>query len=154
MVLSNINSNMDDIKIDEEDIDVDEDDISIIPEPNYALITDIDRSDNNSGYHNGRMSQTYKKYGLSLPCIEGEIVNEVRASIRGRENVLEVEHTGEHIIVRYESTSTRYFEVAQNLVSKIRSIRNSRSISEEYKDQNGRIEDRVGSDDENLRYIY
>lgn len=137
-----------------DDIDIDEDDISIIPEPNYALITDIDRSDNNSGYHNGRTSQTYKKYGLSLPCIEDEIVNEIRTAIRGRDYVLEVEHTNKHIIVRYESTSTKYFEVAQSLASEIRSIRNSRSISEEYKDQNGRIEDRVNGNDESLRYIY
>lgn len=143
---------MDDLNIDmdDSDIEVDDDDISVMPEPNYAVVTDIEYSADDSR----RMNLTDRFYAVSIPCIEPQIVDDIRTRMMGKESVLEVDNLDEHVIVRYESTSMSYLEVAHRLVSEMRSIRNQRSISDEYQGQNGPIKDHVGNKQEDLRYIY
>lgn len=158
------NLNIDNIDKTEQEIsDEDLDDISIIPEPNYAVVSDIDYEedrDENMNYHNNP-TQGKDTYALGVPCIEENIVSKIKSVLNNKDNIVDIEHIGigdrdgTHIIIRYKASPNNYMDIARNMIDGkgfIRDIRNDMSVCEEYKSLGSRIKDKVGRSD--LRYIY
>lgn len=153
--------NIDNIDVSEieEETDIN---VNIIPDPNYAIVSDInyDEEDENANYHNKSLiNKNY--YAVGVPCMENKIVNKIRSELCNNTNlsVIDVEHTdvsnrdNTHLIIRYKSTQNKYMSVAQSIVDEyVRNIRNNISICEEYKPVGSEIKDKVGRS--NLRYIY
>lgn len=140
------------------------DETSIIPEPNYPVITEMKYEDGkkyrNVNYHSKSNPQE-DHFAVHIPCIEDQVVSNIATNIKKCSSVQYVDHKhvvygsalNSHVVIVYESNNSEYMSSAREIVRIARDIRSSMTICEEYNPESD-IDDRVGHNSDNLKYIW